>query len=132
VHDSHVGCFFYFFSVHTLYFVVVSCLNTTTRNDGAWKRDCLLIGGEKQVTKRVDSKDDGEWSNWNWRTEGDLMENGAFFVASGEGMSSMYSKASSVDPKAASLVDQLTRNAGVFGGPRYYFFFPFYPSLFSN
>jgi pectate lyase len=86
----------------------------------------------KEVTKRVDSKDDGEWSNWNWRTEGDLMENGAFFVASGEGMSSMYSKASSVDPKAASLVDQLTRNAGVFGGPRYYFFFPFYPSLFSN
>ncbi|CAE6076294.1 unnamed protein product [Arabidopsis arenosa] len=72
----------------------------------------------KEVTKRVDSKDDGEWANWNWRTEGDLMENGAFFVASGEGMSSMYSKASSVDPKAASLVDQLTRNAGVFGGPR--------------
>lgn len=72
----------------------------------------------------MDSKDDGEWANWNWRTEGDLMENGAFFVASGEGMSSMYSKASSVDPKAASLVDQLTRNAGVFGGPRYYFFTP--------
>ncbi|KAL1221722.1 putative pectate lyase 13 [Cardamine amara subsp. amara] len=72
----------------------------------------------KEVTKRVDSKDDGEWANWNWRTEGDLMENGAFFVASGEEMSSMYSKASSLDPKAASLVDQLTRNAGVFGGPR--------------
>lgn len=77
------------------------------------------------MTKRVDSKDDGEWANWNWRTEGDLMENGAFFVASGEGMSSMYSKASSLDPKAASLVDQLTRNAGVFGGPRYFSFYPF-------
>ncbi|KAF8050709.1 hypothetical protein N665_1900s0007 [Sinapis alba] len=72
----------------------------------------------KEVTKRVDSEDDGEWANWNWRTEGDLMENGAFFVASGEGMSTMYSKASSVEPKAAALVDQLTRNAGVFGGPR--------------
>ncbi|CAH8352628.1 unnamed protein product [Eruca vesicaria subsp. sativa] len=72
----------------------------------------------KEVTKRVDSLDDGEWANWNWRTEGDLMENGAFFVASGEGVSTMYSKASSVEPKAAALVDQLTQNAGVFGGPR--------------
>ncbi|CAN8254547.1 unnamed protein product [Cochlearia groenlandica] len=72
----------------------------------------------KEVTKRVDSKDDGEWANWNWRTEGDLMENGAFFVASGEGVSALYTKASSVDPKAAALVDQLTRNAGVFGSPR--------------
>ncbi|CAF2047597.1 hypothetical protein HID58_035432 [Brassica napus] len=71
----------------------------------------------KEVTKRVDSKDDGEWSNWNWRTEGDLMENGAFFVASGGGVSALYSKASSVEPKASALVDQLTRNAGVFGGP---------------
>ncbi|XP_009103942.1 probable pectate lyase 13 [Brassica rapa] len=72
----------------------------------------------KEVTKRVDSTDDGEWANWNWRTEGDLMENGAFFVASGEGVSTLYSKASSVEPKAAALVDQLTQNAGVFGGPR--------------
>ncbi|KFK34736.1 hypothetical protein AALP_AA5G186200 [Arabis alpina] len=72
----------------------------------------------KEVTKRVDTRDDGEWSNWNWRSEGDLMENGAFFVSSGEGMSSMYSKASSMGPKAASSVDQLTQNAGVFGGPR--------------
>lgn len=75
----------------------------------------------EQVTKRVDSKDDGEWSNWNWRTEGDLMENGAFFVASGGGVSALFSKASSVEPKASALVDQLTRNAGVFGGPRYLF-----------
>uniref|UniRef100_A0A1J3FW95 Pectate lyase n=1 Tax=Noccaea caerulescens TaxID=107243 RepID=A0A1J3FW95_NOCCA len=72
----------------------------------------------KEVTKRVDSRDDGEWSNWNWRTEGDLMENGAFFVASGESVSTMYSKASSLEPQASALVDQLTRNAGVFGGPR--------------
>ena len=71
----------------------------------------------------MDSTDDGEWANWNWRTEGDLMENGAFFVASGEGVSTLYSKASSVEPKAAALVDQLTQNAGVFGGPRYFFTF---------
>ncbi|XP_022990332.1 probable pectate lyase 12 [Cucurbita maxima] len=71
----------------------------------------------KEVTKRVDTNA-GDWSEWNWRTEGDIMVNGAFFVPSGEGLSNMYVKASSVAPKSAALVDQLTLNAGVFGGTR--------------
>lgn len=71
----------------------------------------------KEVTKRVDT-DEGEWAGWNWRTEGDIMVNGAFFVPSGLGLSTQYAKASSVEPKSAALVDQLTMNAGVFGGPR--------------
>nr|XP_016453759.1 PREDICTED: probable pectate lyase 13 isoform X1 [Nicotiana tabacum] len=71
----------------------------------------------KEVTKRVDT-DEGEWSDWNWRTDGDVMVNGAFFVPSGEGLSNQYAKASSVEPKSAVLIDQLTLNAGVFGGPR--------------
>ena len=73
-----------------------------------------------QVTKRVDTNA-GDWSEWNWRTEGDIMVNGAFFVPSGEGLSNMYVKASSVAPKSAALVDRLTLNAGVFGGARYFF-----------
>ncbi|XP_010534421.1 PREDICTED: probable pectate lyase 13 [Tarenaya hassleriana] len=73
----------------------------------------------KEVTKRVDTRD-GDWADWNWRTEGDMMANGAFFVPSGDGLSSLYSKASSLEPKAAALVDHLTLNAGVFGGPRDY------------
>lgn len=72
-----------------------------------------------------------KWVGWNWRTDGDLMENGAFFVPSGDAFSTMYAKATSTDPKSAFLVDQLTMNAGVFGGMRYiscmvyekYFFF---------
>ncbi|KAL5569436.1 hypothetical protein UlMin_026011 [Ulmus minor] len=71
----------------------------------------------KEVTKRVDTNE-GDWTGWNWRTDGDIMVNGAFFVPSGEGLSLQYAKASSVEPKSAGLVDQLTTNAGVFGDPR--------------
>ncbi|KAG5557227.1 hypothetical protein RHGRI_007483 [Rhododendron griersonianum] len=71
----------------------------------------------KEVTKRVDT-DEGQWSDWNWRTDGDIMVNGAFFVPSGQGLSAQYSKASSVEPKSAALVSQLTINSGVFGQAR--------------
>ncbi|KAG6758542.1 hypothetical protein POTOM_038900 [Populus tomentosa] len=70
----------------------------------------------KEVTKRVDTND-GDWAGWNWRTDGDIMVNGAFFVPSGAGLSAQYSKASSVEPKSAGLIQQLTLNAGVFGDP---------------
>lgn len=63
--------------------------------------------------------DESEWADWNWRTDGDIMVNGAFFVPSGAGLSTQYAMASSVEPKAAGLIDQLTMNAGVLGGPRY-------------
>ena len=62
---------------------------------------------------------EGMWTGWNWRTEGDLMVNGAYFVPSGEGLEDIYGKASSTDPKSSALVDTLTQNAGVFGDPRY-------------
>ncbi|EXB96167.1 hypothetical protein L484_017015 [Morus notabilis] len=71
----------------------------------------------KEVTKRVDTSE-GEWADWNWRTEGDVMVNGAFFVPSGAELSTQYAKASSVEPKSAALIEQLTSNAGVFGDPR--------------
>lgn len=70
-----------------------------------------------QVTKRVDTNE-GDWAGWNWRTDGDIMVNGAFFVPSGAGLSAQYSKASSVEPKSSGLIQQLTLNAGVFGDPR--------------
>ncbi|CAM9003790.1 unnamed protein product [Rhodiola kirilowii] len=71
----------------------------------------------KEVTKRVET-DEREWAGWNWRTEGDVMVNGAFFVPSGAGAGGMYAKASSIEPKTAALIDQLTMNAGVFGDQR--------------
>ncbi|KAK7280517.1 hypothetical protein RJT34_25581 [Clitoria ternatea] len=71
----------------------------------------------KEVTKRVDTNE-GEWSDWNWRTEGDVMVNGAFFVPSGAGLSAQYAEATSVQPKSAVQIDQLTMYSGVFGDPR--------------
>ncbi|XP_052171942.1 probable pectate lyase 12 [Diospyros lotus] len=68
----------------------------------------------KQVTKRVETEEE-RWKDWNWRSEGDVMVNGAFFVASGAGAEVRYEKAYSVEPKSASFIDQITMNAGVLG-----------------
>ncbi|KAI3686399.1 hypothetical protein L1987_80075 [Smallanthus sonchifolius] len=65
----------------------------------------------KEVTKHEDAPEN-EWKNWNWRSEGDLMLNGAFFVASGAGASSSYSRASSLGARPSSVVSILTTNAG--------------------
>ena len=79
--------------------------------------------GAKEVTKRVDTAE-GTWGDWNWRTEGDMMVNGAFFVPSGVGLEAKYAKASSTDPKSAALVDMITVNAGVLGSPPRYTLHP--------
>ncbi|XP_077252080.1 putative pectate lyase 18 [Tasmannia lanceolata] len=67
---------------------------------------------KKQVTKREEAQE-SEWRNWNWRSEGDLMMNGAYFMESGAGSSSSYAKASSLGAKPSSLVGSMTMSAGV-------------------
>ncbi|KAD2804785.1 hypothetical protein R6Q59_029802 [Mikania micrantha] len=80
-------------------------------------RFIALPNSHKEVTKRMEAKED-EWKGWNWRSEGDLMVNGAFFVPSGEEISVQYERASSVPPMSAYLINQLTMHAGVLvGGP---------------
>ena len=64
-----------------------------------------------QVTKYEDAPK-SKWKNWNWRSEGDLMLNGAFFTPSGAGASSSYAKASSLGARPSSLVATITTNAG--------------------
>ncbi|XP_048134352.1 probable pectate lyase 5 isoform X2 [Rhodamnia argentea] len=66
----------------------------------------------KQVTKRMDT-DESEWRKWNWRSEGDLMVNGAYFVTSGADISPQYAEASSMSPLSANFIDLLTAGAGV-------------------
>ncbi|CAN8270504.1 unnamed protein product [Cochlearia groenlandica] len=69
----------------------------------------------KEVTKRVKTET-SEWEKWNWRSEGDLLVNGAFFTSSGQGASSRsYARASSLAAKPASMVDLITSNAGSLG-----------------
>ncbi|KAJ4748689.1 Pectate lyase [Rhynchospora pubera] len=65
----------------------------------------------KEVTKREDAAE-SEWKKWNWRSEGDLMMNGAFFTPSGAGASSSYAKASSLGARPSSLVGTITTAAG--------------------
>ena len=69
------------------------------------------------MTRRLDAAET-EWTAWNWRTDGDILVNGAFFVPSGAGLSTQYGKASSTEPKSVALINQLTMNAGVLGAPR--------------
>ncbi|KAG5514705.1 hypothetical protein RHGRI_035932 [Rhododendron griersonianum] len=66
----------------------------------------------KEVTHRV-QLDNGQWKNWNWRSEGDLMLNGAFFTPSGVGAAASYARASSLGAKSSSMVGTITSSAGV-------------------
>lgn len=63
------------------------------------------------MTKRVDTAQ-GAWKGWNWRSEGDLLLNGAYFTPSGAGASASYSRASSLGAKSASMVGTITSGAG--------------------
>ncbi|GLU07870.1 hypothetical protein SLE2022_248090 [Rubroshorea leprosula] len=65
----------------------------------------------KEVTKRVDTAAD-QWKQWNWRSDGDLMLNGAFFTPSGRGAAASYARASSLGAKSSSMVGIITSNAG--------------------
>ncbi|KAG6503845.1 hypothetical protein ZIOFF_036169 [Zingiber officinale] len=65
----------------------------------------------KEVTKRVDT-DSNVWKGWNWRSEGDLLLNGAYFTPSGAGASGSYAKASSLGAKSSSMVGSITSGAG--------------------
>ncbi|KAG7586188.1 Pectate lyase [Arabidopsis thaliana x Arabidopsis arenosa] len=65
----------------------------------------------KEVTKYEDAPQ-SKWKKWNWRSEGDLFLNGAFFTPSGGGASSSYAKASSLSARPSSLVASVTSNAG--------------------
>ncbi|CAN1790074.1 Probable pectate lyase 15, partial [Linum perenne] len=68
----------------------------------------------KEVTKRVETPA-SEWKSWNWRSEGDMLLNGAYFTASGAGASGSYARASSLGAKSSSLVGSMTAHSGALG-----------------
>ncbi|CAA2968474.1 probable pectate lyase 8 [Olea europaea subsp. europaea] len=65
----------------------------------------------KEVTKRIETAE-SKWKGWNWRSEGDLMLNGAYFTPSGAGASASYARASSLGAKSSSLISSITSGAG--------------------
>ena len=64
------------------------------------------------MTKRVNT-DTGVWKDWNWRSEGDLLLNGAYFTPSGAGAAANYARASSLGAKSSSMVGTITSDSGV-------------------
>ncbi|KAK7306194.1 hypothetical protein VNO77_44120 [Canavalia gladiata] len=72
----------------------------------------------KEVTKHFRSSE-SEWRKWNWRSEGDVMLNGAFFTPSGAGAGARaayrYNKASSMAARPPMLVPSITAEAGALG-----------------
>lgn len=66
-----------------------------------------------QVTKRETAADDEEWKTWNWRSDGDMLMNGAQFTTSGNGTADSYAKASSMVARPASLLNNIIQSAGV-------------------
>ncbi|XP_011013803.1 PREDICTED: pectate lyase-like [Populus euphratica] len=64
----------------------------------------------KEVTKR-DYAVESVWKSWNWRSEGDLMLNGAFFVQSGNAIKTM-NKQGVINAMPGRHVSRLTRFSG--------------------
>ncbi|GAV68813.1 Pec_lyase_C domain-containing protein [Cephalotus follicularis] len=67
----------------------------------------------KEVTKRENSLE-SEWKDWNWRSDEDLMLNGAFFTPSGNKTPASYMKASSMVARPASNLKTTSLSAGAF------------------
>ncbi|KAI3813192.1 hypothetical protein L1987_17910 [Smallanthus sonchifolius] len=75
-------------------------------------------GAAKEVTHRNQAKKE-EWVKWTWRSEGDLMLNGAFFVNSGNPhWAAQYKGYPLVRPEPAHKVHELTNFAGAALGCR--------------
>lgn len=64
----------------------------------------------KEVTKR-DYASESEWKNWLWRSEGDLMMNGAFFTPSGNPKQNLDFP-DLIGPKPGTYANWITRFSG--------------------
>ncbi|KAL5988568.1 hypothetical protein ACLOJK_026665 [Asimina triloba] len=63
--------------------------------------------------KQITHREEAGWENWQWRSEGDLMMNGAFFVESGQPrLKRTFSRQDMIKAKPGTFVRRLTRYAG--------------------
>ncbi|KAL2462890.1 putative pectate lyase 3 [Forsythia ovata] len=65
----------------------------------------------KEVTKR-EYAPESVWKNWVWKSEGDVMMNGAFFTQSGNPNHKFVGGPGMVSPKPGTFVNKLTQFAG--------------------
>ncbi|KAF7141460.1 hypothetical protein RHSIM_Rhsim06G0229400 [Rhododendron simsii] len=107
----------YFHIVNNVYtgwemYAIGGSANPTINSQG----NVFIASGDnstKEVTKRESPQGSSEWKNWNWRSDGDMMLNGAFFTPSGEESPGSYAKASSMVARPASLLANIIPSAGV-------------------
>ncbi|XP_076947497.1 pectate lyase 4-like [Bidens hawaiensis] len=76
-----------------------------------------FVAADKRYTKKVQQRsysEESEWRNWNWRSEQDVLENGAIFDASGtDPQLTPEQQQGMIAVAPGSDVPQLTSDAGV-------------------
>ncbi|XP_015577038.1 probable pectate lyase 22 [Ricinus communis] len=103
----------YFHIVNNIYtgwemYAIGGSANPTINSQG----NVFVAKSTKEVTKREISSGDEEWKSWNWRSDGDMMLNGAFFTPSGEKGPASYMKASSMVARPAAFLTDISPSAG--------------------
>ncbi|KAL6190020.1 hypothetical protein ACLB2K_036421 [Fragaria x ananassa] len=89
--------------------VTISNGHFTDHNEATRVTGSLLL---KAMSQKREYTDESEWKNWNWRSEGDVMENGAFFVESGNPNCAKSTNIEMMLFKPGKLAPQLTSFAG--------------------
>ncbi|KAJ9153937.1 hypothetical protein P3X46_027323 [Hevea brasiliensis] len=102
----------YFHIVNNIYtgwemYAIGGSANPTINSQGN-----IFIASDNNSTKEETIPGDEEWKNWNWRSDGDVMLNGAFFTPSGETGPQSYIKASSMVARPASFLTNTSPSAG--------------------
>ncbi|KAJ0667189.1 putative pectate lyase [Helianthus annuus] len=76
-----------------------------------------FVASDNPNTKKVLQRnyaEESEWKNWNWRSEKDVLENGAIFIASGvDPQLTPEQQEGMIEVAPGELVPQLTSSAGV-------------------
>lgn len=75
-----------------------------------------FVAPENAVTKEITKRDfspESEWKNWIWKSQNDLMVNGAHFIESGPPFDkSKFQIGDLIEAKPGSFVTELTRMSG--------------------
>ncbi|KAL5803867.1 hypothetical protein ACOSQ3_030667 [Xanthoceras sorbifolium] len=107
----------YFHIVNNIYtgwemYAIGGSANPTINSQGN-----VFIAANNRSTKEVTKHEvlEGEkehWKQWNWRSEGDMLINGAFFTSSGQKAPQIYMKASSMVARPAAVLIHTPPSSG--------------------
>ena len=72
----------------------------------------IISQGNRFIAPPNQGAKEAEWKKWEWRSEGDLMMDGAFFVESGSGASNHPARMDLMPFKPGTYVTKLTKFSG--------------------